>query len=97
MSKTMSDLEEKLKNPYIGLMAVTFPNMPTTVTADGVTVSDISHEELKNLLGGAENEHYHLSKDDYERLSEMLDIQREEEENGEIWYKLNETEYNGLC
>ncbi len=37
-----------------------------------VLSSEIDHEALSGLLGGAENEHYHLTKTQYEWMIEQI-------------------------
>ena len=56
----------------------------------------IDHEELDNLLGGEEYEHYHLSEKDYDDLVEFLGARRAAEEAGETSCSLTEEEYERI-
>ena len=58
--------------------------------------SEIPHEMLDGLLGGADNEHYHLALEEYNQLKEVLQIKHEEDESGETFYKLTKEQYNKL-
>ena len=35
-------------------------------------LDNIDHETLRNLLGGIENEHYHLTDDEYQKLKKII-------------------------
>lgn len=66
-------------------------------TSNGSTsYYSIDHEELDNLLGGEDFEHYHLSEKDYEDITEFLAARRAADEAGETEFTLSENEYERI-
>ena len=55
-----------------------------------------NHEELEELLGGDDDGHYHLTAEQYDYVTTIVDERREFEESGEEQHTLNEEEYNNL-
>ena len=56
----------------------------------------VSHEELDDLNGGDDDGHYHLTEDEYNYVTAIVDERRELDESGEQRYTLNEEEYSKL-
>ena len=64
----MSELDEFFDDPSTGLMTVIFPDLPEQIEGD------VDHEKIKNLLGGDENGHYHLTAEVYDKVTAILDM-----------------------
>ena len=68
----------------------------TTETQSVESTVISNHERLDGLLGGEDDGHYHLTQEEYGQVKEVLQIRREEQESGETFYKLTETQYDKL-
>ena len=67
--KLVEEFFERYENPVVEEFTVGFSGIdPPLKTPPGI----INHEELQNLLGGTENEHYHLTKEQIDWLIEAM-------------------------
>ena len=59
-----------------------------------IKIKSAGHEDLDGLMGGDDDGHYHLTEEEYNLMTEVLDNRREENDAEEDFYKLSETEYD---
>ena len=72
IQKAWEDFREENESPTVGDVIVGFSGLdPQKKDKDDVGTED--HEKLSNLKGGDESGHYHLTREQYERLLELLE------------------------
>ena len=69
-SRLVDEFFTRYEEPYIEKLTVGFAGIDPPLR---VLASEIDHEGLNNLLGGDETGHYHLTKDQWEKVLELLD------------------------
>ncbi len=105
----LEEFYSKFEHPYVNDTTVGFSGIDPAplgsnsgISMDGVLIDDTDdekvydHEELENLLGGEEFDHYHLTGEEYMQLQEMLERKQDEDDNGEISITLTQDEYEKL-
>ena len=70
--------------------------MAEEVKAVTVNIKTAGHEQLDELIGGDEEGHFHLSKEEYTLLLDVLGDYEDELDSDEALYKLRESEYGRL-
>lgn len=69
-SKLVEAFFTRYDKPQIDPLTIGFSGIDPPLK---VLASEIDHEELNHLLGGDETGHYHLTKDQWEKVIELLD------------------------
>ena len=68
-SKLVEEFFTRYERPEIEELIVGFSGIdPQKKTLTGI----IDHEQLENLLGGDDNGHYHLTREQWEKLIELI-------------------------
>ena len=62
----------RYEQPVIENLIVGFSGIDPPLKMD-VASENVNHEELMNLLGGDDDGHYHLTKEQYDQLKELID------------------------
>lgn len=70
MKKLFEEFYKRYKYPEVEELDIGFAGIDPPLKNNG---SSINHEELNNLLGGDEKGHYHLTKEQIERLMDLFD------------------------
>ena len=82
----------RYEQPVIEELIVGFSGIDPPLKID-VLSSNVNHEELNNLLGGDDDGHYHLTKEQYDELKKLIENptpQPQPEPEPEEW-----TDYDG--
>ena len=66
----VADFFTRYQEPTIDDLIIGFSGIDPPLK---VLASEINHEELDNLLGGEPEGHYHLTKEQWEKIIEILD------------------------
>ncbi len=69
-AKLVADFFTRYQEPTIDDLIIGFSGIDPPLK---VLASEINHEELDNLLGGEPEGHYHLTKEQWEKIIEILD------------------------
>ena len=75
MSKYQELVEQfflRYEQPVIEELIVGFSGIDPPLKLD-VMSSNVNHEELNNLLGGDDDGHYHLTKEQYDELKKLIE------------------------
>ena len=75
MSKYQELVEQfflRYEQPVIEELIVGFSGIDPPLKLD-VMSSNVNHEELNNLLGGDDEGHYHLTKEQYDELKKLIE------------------------
>ena len=74
-SRLVDEFFTRYKDPFIAPLTIGFSDIDPPLK---VLASEIDHEKLNNLLGGDENGHYHLTKEQWEEVLKLIDPDPEE-------------------
>lgn len=69
-AKLVAEFFTRYQEPTIDDLIIGFSGIDPPLK---VLASEINHEELDNLLGGEPEGHYHLTKEQWEKIIEILD------------------------
>ena len=69
-SRLVDEFFTRYEEPFIEKLTVGFACIDPPLR---ILASSIDHEGLNHLLGGDETGHYHLTKDQWEKVLELLD------------------------
>lgn len=61
-----------------------------------INVRTAGHEHVEELMGGDASGHYHMTEEEYNLMLRLVEKLRDEDETGEDFYKLPESEYDKL-
>ena len=73
-SRLVEEFFTRYEKPQVDKLTIGFSGIDPPLK---VLASEIDHEELNNLLGGDETGHYHLTKDQWEKVLKLLDDEPE--------------------
>ena len=107
MDNRLADFYTKFEQPYIDETIMGFSGIDpapkgSSIPMNGALPDDADeiriydHEELENISGGDEYDHYHLTGEEYMLLQEILERKRGEIESGEISITITQDEYEKL-
>ena len=68
--RLLEDFNARYKSPFVDELTIGFSDIDPPKR---INPAELDHEALLNLLAQDTNEHYHLTKAQYEKLIELID------------------------